>query len=143
MSRTYPPPRPSPTRGEGVGVGASPRRPDGTPKVRGEFAFSSDLWAPFMLWGATVRSPHPHARVRAVDVSAALTHDDIPGRKLFGLDVADQPVLAADVVRFHGEPVAIVAAEHPETARRAAALVRVDYEVLEPLTDPERAIEPS
>jgi CO/xanthine dehydrogenase Mo-binding subunit len=152
MSRTYPPPLPSPTRGEGTGVGASARRPDGTPKVRGEFTFSSDLWAPFMLWGVTVRSPHPYARVRAVDVSpalalpglhAALTHADVPGRKVYGLEVADQPVLAGDVVRFHGEPVAIVAADHPETARRAAALVRVDYEVLEPLTDPERAIETS
>lgn len=135
----------------GGGVGESVRRPDGAPKVRGEFDYSSDLWAPFMLWGATVRSPYAHARIRALDVSAAvtmpgvhavLTHQDVPGRKTYGLEIADQPVLAWEVVRYHGEPVAIVAADHPETARRAAARVRVDYEELEPLTDPEVAISP-
>ncbi|HKA50029.1 MAG TPA: xanthine dehydrogenase subunit D, partial [Candidatus Dormibacteraeota bacterium] len=136
---------------EVLGVGGSVGRPDGTPKVKGAFAYSSDLWAPFMLWGATVRSPHPYARVRRIDVSTALalrgvhavlTHEDVPGHKLFGLEVADQPVLAWDVVRFQGEAVAVVAADHPETARRAAGLVHVDYEALEPLTDPEAAIGP-
>ena len=133
------------------GVGESVRRPDGPPKVRGDFAYSSDLRAPGMLWGATVRSPHPHARIRSVDtaaaralpgVHAALTHRDVPGSRVFGLEVADQPVLAWDVVRCQGDAVAIVAAEHPETARRAAALVRVDFEVLPPLTDPELALAP-
>ena len=136
---------------EVLGVGESVGRPDATPKVKGEFAYSSDLWAPFMLWGATVRSPHPHARIRRIDVSTALalrgvhavlTHEDVPGHRLFGLEVADQPVLAWDVVRFQGEAVAIVAADHPETARRAASLVNVDYQALEPLTDPEVAISP-
>src|SRR5256884_5887104 len=102
-----------------------------------------------MLWGATVRSPHPHARVRGIDVAeaaalpgvhAVLTHEDVPGRRVYGLEVADQPVLAWDVVRHQGEAVALVAADHPETARRAAALVRVDYEVLPPVTDAELAI---
>jgi xanthine dehydrogenase D subunit len=134
-----------------AGIGASARRPDGAAKVRGDFAYSSDLWAPGMLWGATARSPHPHARISAIDTAAArrlpgvhavLTHEDVPGSRLFGLEVADQPVLAGDVVRCQGEPVAIVAADHPETARRAAALVRVDYDVLEPVTDPERALLP-
>ena len=135
----------------GPGVGENARRPDGIPKVKGEFAYSSDLWAPFMLWGATVRSPHPYARVRHIEVSeaaalrgvhAVLTHEHVPGRKVYGLEVADQPVLAWDVVRYQGEPVAVVAADHPETARRAARLVHVDYDVLEPLTDPEAAIAP-
>ena len=147
MSRTLPEVRPP-----AAGVGERVRRPDAVPKVRGEFGFSSDLWAPFMLWGATVRSSHPHARIRGIDVTpalalpgvrAALTHADVPGRRVYGLEVADQPVLAWDVVRCQGEPVAVVAADHPETARRAAALVRVDYEVLDPLTHPERAIDPS
>lgn len=133
------------------GIGESVQRPDGALKVQGKFAYSSDLWAPFMLWGATVRSPHPHARIRGIDVSEALaspgvhsvlTHEDVPGRKLYGLEVADQPVLAIDVVRYHGEPVAIVAADHPESARRAAARVRVDYEVLDPVTGAEQALEP-
>ena len=54
------------------GLGASALRPDGIPKVQGRFAFSSDAWADNMLWGATLRSPHPHARIRSIDVSAAL-----------------------------------------------------------------------
>ena len=132
-------------------MGASAARPDGTLKVTGEFAFSSDLWMAGMLWGATVRSPHPRACIRAVGVAAALrlpgvaavlTHDDVPGRKTFGLEAADQPVLAADEVRYQGEPVVIVAADHPETARRAAAAVTVDYEVLSPVTDAEDALAP-
>ena len=74
-------------------------------------------------------------------VRAILTHEDVPGRKTYGLEVPDQPVLAMDVVRYQGEPVAIVAADHPETARRAAELIEVDYEPLEPLVDMERAVE--
>ena len=46
------------------GVGDSPLRPDGTLKVAGEFAYASDLWMDGMLWGATLRSPHPRARIR-------------------------------------------------------------------------------
>jgi xanthine dehydrogenase D subunit len=71
-----------------------------------------------------------------------LTHDDVPGRKTFGLEVADQPVLAGREVRYQGEPVVIVAADHPETARRAAAAITVDYEVLAPVTDAEAALRP-
>jgi xanthine dehydrogenase D subunit len=131
------------------GIGESPRRPDGSLKVKGEFAYSSDLWAEGMLWGATVRSPHPRARIRSVDttkallvpgVLAVLTADDVPGRKTYGLEIPDQPVLAWEHVRYQGEPVALVAADHPETARRAADLVAVDYEVLDPLVDPEAAL---
>jgi xanthine dehydrogenase D subunit len=132
-----------------TGIGASPLRPDGTLKVTGEFAFSSDLWADKMLWGATLRSPHPHARIRSIDltaavalpgVSAVLTAEDVPGVKHYGLEFADQPVLTLEVVRYQGEPVAIVAADHPETARRAAALIVVDYEPLTPVTSAETAL---
>ena len=70
-----------------------------------------------------------------------LTHEDVPGAKTYGLEFDDQPVLAIDRVRYFGEPVAIVAAEHPEQARRAAAAVRVDYEPLESSDDMERATE--
>ena len=130
-------------------VGDSAQRPDGTLKVTGEFAYSSDLWAEGMLWGATVRSPHPRARIRGIETGealllrgavAVLTAEDVPGRKTYGLDIADQPVLALGEVRYQGEPVAIVAADHPETARRAAERVRVEYQVLEPLTDAEAAM---
>jgi CO/xanthine dehydrogenase Mo-binding subunit len=101
-----------------------------------------------MLWGHTVRSPHAHARIAAIDLSqaltvpgvhAVLTHEDVPGAKHYGLEFPDQPVLAIDRVRYFGEPVALVAAEHPEQARRAAERVRVEYEPLELVVDPERA----
>src|SRR5919106_3010510 len=133
------------------GIGVSARRPDGTPKVKGEFAYSSDLWAEGMLWGATVRSPHPRARIKNIDytealkvtgVHAVLTHEDVPGRKTYGLEIPDQPVLAWRDIRYMGEPIALVAADHPETARRAAEKVRVDLEELEPLTDAETALGP-
>ncbi len=126
------------------------RRADAVPKVTGEFAYSSDLQEAGMLWGQTVRSPHAHARILEIDVSealrmpgvhAVLTHEDVPGAKTYGLEFPDQPVLAIDRVRYFGEAVAIVAAEEPEQARRAAAAVRVEYEPLEPVTDAERATE--
>jgi CO/xanthine dehydrogenase Mo-binding subunit len=131
-------------------VGESLRRVDAVPKVAGEFAYSSDLFAAGMLWGHTVRSPHAHARIVGIDssqavgmpgVHAVLTHEDVPGEKRYGLEFRDQPVLAFDRARYFGEPVAVVAAEHPEQARRAAEKVRVEYEPLDPVTDPERAPE--
>jgi xanthine dehydrogenase D subunit len=135
----------TPVRG---GVGDSLLRPDGTLKVTGEFAYSSDLWMDGMLHGATLRSPHPRARILGVDITealklpgvhAVLTHEDVPGEKRYGLDRQDQPVLAVDEVRYQGEAIAIVAADHPEIARRACDRIRVDYEVLEPITDARRA----
>jgi len=131
-------------------VGESIKRADGVPKTTGEFEYASDLSAAGMLWGHTLRSPHVHARVRSIDLSAALTlpgvhavltHADVPGQKTYGLEFADQPVLAIDRVRYFGEAVAIVAAEHPEQARRAAERIVVEYEPLEPVIDPERATE--
>ena len=134
------------------GVGESVRRVDGVPKVKGDFEYASDLRRDGMLFGATLRSPHPHARIVSVDVAAAaatpgvcavLTHSDVPGKKTFGLDVQDQPVLAIDVVRYAGEPVAILAAEDPELARAALKKIAITYEVLTPVTDMERAPEPT
>jgi CO/xanthine dehydrogenase Mo-binding subunit len=130
-------------------VGERLLRDDAVPKVTGEFAYSSDLSAPGMLWGDTLRSPHAHARIVALDVAAALaqpgvhavlTHADVPGRATYGLEFADQPVLAIDRVRYVGEPVAVVAAEHPEQAREALEKIVVEYEPLEPVVDMERAL---
>jgi len=132
-------------------IGESVLRHDGAAKVRGDFAYSSDLHVEGMLWGATVRSPHPYARILSIDpsearatagVRAVLTHDDVPGQNLYGLEIKDQPVLASDVVRYWGEAVALVAADHPEQARRAAEKLRVEYEVLRPITDAELALSP-
>ncbi|MFI7613351.1 molybdopterin cofactor-binding domain-containing protein [Nonomuraea terrae] len=143
MMETVPPPAVT-----DQGVGASARRPDATLKVTGEFAYASDLWLDGMVWGVTLRSPHPSAWIRSIDagpalampgVLAVLTHEDVPGAKFYGLDLKDQPVLAIDQVRYQGEPVAVVAADHPETARRAAAAVVVDYEPREAVTDPRKS----
>jgi xanthine dehydrogenase D subunit len=109
------------------------------------------MWADNMLWGATLRSPHPYARIVAIDVSGAyaingvttvITATDVPGKLTYGLIVQDQPVFAAigDTVRYSGEPIAAVAADHPETCQRALAAIRVTYEVLTPVTDPEDCI---
>jgi xanthine dehydrogenase D subunit len=131
------------------GVGESPLRPDGVLKVRGEFAYASDLWMEGMLWGTTLRSPHPFARLRSIDISqaltvpgvrAVLTAEDVPGTNRYGLELADQPVLADEAVRYQGEPVALVAADHPETARQAAKRIRVNYDVWEPVTDARAAL---
>jgi xanthine dehydrogenase D subunit len=135
----------------GGGVGESVRRVDGIPKVKGEFAYGGDLWHDDMLFGHTLRSPHPRARIRSIDVSRALggpgVHalllaEDVPGRRTYGLEFADQPVLAWDEVQYVGQPVAVVAAETPELARRAVGRIAVDYEVLPPVTDMEEALSP-
>jgi xanthine dehydrogenase D subunit len=139
----------TPTRSVAGGVGDSPPRPDGPLKVKGEFAYSSDLWLDDALFGVTLRSPHPRARITGIDISAALavpgvhavlTHSDVPGRKYYGLDHADQPVLAIDETRYQGEPVAILAATDPHTARRALELIVVSYVELTPLTDARAAV---
>jgi CO/xanthine dehydrogenase Mo-binding subunit len=133
-----------------VGRAVVTARPDAPPKVQGAFAYASDLSMPGMLYGQTLRSPHAHARIVAIDltdaltvpgVHAVLTHADVPGRKHYGLEFADQPVLAIDRVLYLGEPVALVAADHPEQARRAAGRIRVEYEPLPPVDDMERATE--
>ncbi|HEY8983880.1 MAG TPA: molybdopterin cofactor-binding domain-containing protein [Streptomyces sp.] len=139
----------TPTKG---GVGESTLRPDGTLKVTGEFAYSSDMWHEDMLWGQILRSPVAHAEIASIDVSealatpgvyAVLTYDDLPTDvRHYGLEVQDTPVLAHGKVRHHGEPVALVAADHPETARRAAAKIVVDYRELPVITDEASATAP-
>jgi xanthine dehydrogenase D subunit len=130
-------------------LGARLTRTDGPAKVAGEFLYSSDLKADNMLFGATVRSPHAAALIRGIDtraalalagVEAVLTAADVPGNQLIGTVRPDQPVLAFDRVRHHGEPVAIVAAADPETARRAAAAVCVEYKAIAAVTSFAQAI---
>ncbi|MFE7131034.1 xanthine dehydrogenase family protein molybdopterin-binding subunit [Streptomyces sp. NPDC057638] len=137
------------TRG---GIGESTPRPDGLLKVTGEFAYSSDMWHEDMLWGHTLRSTVAHATIRSLDITealatpgvhAVLTYDDLPTAVThYGLEIQDTPVLAHGRVRHHGEPVALVAADHPETARRAAARIRVDYGELPVVTDEKSATAP-
>jgi xanthine dehydrogenase D subunit len=140
---------PSTTRG---GIGQSVPRPDGPAKVRGEFSFGSDLVAPGMLFGKTLRSPLAHAVVRSIDtgkaaampgVRAVLTAADVPGERLYSLHKPrDQPVLVGvgEEIRYRGEQVAIVAADHPEQARLAAEAIEVGYQELPAVTDPVEAL---
>ncbi|MFD9816539.1 xanthine dehydrogenase family protein molybdopterin-binding subunit [Streptomyces sp. NPDC059080] len=128
-----------------AGIGASTLRPDGILKVTGEFAYASDMWHEDMLWGHTLRSTVAHAEIVSLDTSealatpgvyAVLTYDDLPTEvRHYGLEVQDTPVLADGRVRHHGEPVALIAADHPETARRAAAKIKVEYAELPVVTD--------
>lgn len=130
-------------------LGESALRPDGAAKVRGDFLFTSDLHAENMLWGATLRSPHAHARIISIDttdawkisgVEAIITADDVPGSPTYGLISQDQPVFARDVVRYMGEPIAAVAADHPETCRRALSAIKIVFEELPVLSNAEDAI---
>ncbi len=132
-------------------VGESATRPDGEPKVKGEFEYASDLWEQGMLHGATLRSPHPHARIVSMDTSkaralpgvrAVLTHVDLPNEETYGLMKSDQYPLARKKVRFLGDPVAIVAADDAQTARDALKLIAVGYEPLPAITDPIAALQP-
>ncbi|GAA1932041.1 molybdopterin-dependent oxidoreductase [Streptomyces sodiiphilus] len=133
------------------GLGTSLPAADAAAKAEGTFPYTADLWAEGLLWAAVLRSPHPHARITGLDTSAAaampgvravVTHADVPGEEAgLGRTVPDRPPFADGVVRYHGEPVAAVAADHPETARLAAAAIAVEYEVLKPVTDPEQSFE--
>lgn len=148
---TLAPPRPGVRLTVRGVVGDPASRPDAADKVKGEFAYASDLRAEGMLFGHTLRSPHPHARIRSIDargargmpgVRAVLTDDDLPTRALIGLMKLDQPVLARGLVRHVGEPVALVAADDVDAAKAAAGAIAVDYEPLEPVSDPVAALRP-
>ena len=126
-------------------------------KVAGTLRYADDWGLPGMLHGVVVRAQTPSARIVNIDVSAAravrgvhavLTAADIPHNAIhdeasgLGIDPVIQPVLAADRVRYDGEPVAVVAAETPLAAEEAAALVEVEYEEEPGVFDPEQALEP-
>jgi CO/xanthine dehydrogenase Mo-binding subunit len=138
----------APVQAESGPLYTSVKRSDGPAKAAGSFTYSGDLTAPSMLIARTLRSPHPSARIRRLDVSAArrlpgvaavVTADDVPGRPLYGLVRVDQPVFATGEVRYVGEPIAAVAAVDAQTADRALAAMVVEYDLLTPLTDPELA----
>jgi 4-hydroxybenzoyl-CoA reductase alpha subunit len=122
---------------------------DAAAKVAGGTVFADDVVLPRMVFARMLRSPHPHARIRAVDVSRAAAHPGVlatlVGTELpipFGiLPVSqDEHALALDKVRFVGDPVAAVAALDEETAEEALSLIDVDYEVLPPVMSIEEAL---
>nr|MDQ6915984.1 molybdopterin-dependent oxidoreductase [Actinomycetota bacterium] len=128
---------------EPAAVGGSATRPDAAAKVTGVALYADDISMPRMLHCRILRSPHPHARVLAVDASRArhiegvaqvITGADLPIR--FGiLPVSqDERALESDKVRYVGDPVAAVAAIDEETAAAALDAIQVEYEVLQPVT---------
>ena len=136
-------------------VGTSPAHHDFVDKVKGSLHYAADWQLPGMLYGRVVRSPVPSARITGIDVGAAralpgvaavLTAADVPSNEivemasggLAELEVT-MPVLAADRVRYVGEPVAVVAAATRQIADEAAELVGVDYEELPGVFDVESA----
>lgn len=140
-----------PTIPDTVAVGSSAARYDGVATTLGDRPYVDDMTAPGMLHGAVHLSAHPRARILGVDVSAAqeapgvravLTAADLPAAKKVGLIEKDWPVLVGvgDVTHCVGSVIATVAADTREQARAAAELVRVDYEVLTPVTDPDAAL---
>ncbi len=131
-------------------IGSSLPRPDARGKVTGATSYPADLVRPGMLHIQVVFAHRPHARIRSIDVDAALhysgvvavlTAADVP-YNAFGLIDADQPVLCSDVVRFTGDKVALVVAETKEAAIAGAKLVTVDYENLPAVTDARAALSP-
>ena len=135
------------------GVGARLARYDAIRAALGERLYVGDLDRPGLLHGAVMLSPHARARVRRIDTSRALAHPgvvavvtaaDVPGERWYGLIEQDWPgfVAVGEDVRCVGDVVAAVAASDRHTARAAAALVDVEYEVLPAVLDPLSAIAP-
>ncbi len=148
VNRTHGPDAP---HGEFRRVGQRARKVDGMAKATGEAVYTDDITLPGMLHAKTLRSPHPHARIRSIDASAALalpgvhaviTGDDMPVRYGVIPWTPDENALAVGKVRFVGDEVAAVAAVDEDTANAALALIHVDYELLEAILDPHLALEP-
>jgi len=136
----------------GPSVGRSVARVGGVAQVLGDKPFIDDMNAPGMLHGAMVLSEHPRAMVRAIRTEGAasmpgvvriFTARDVPGERGTGLNVPDLPLFVAvgESTCCVGDFIAMVVADTQFQARQAAAKVVVDYEVLEPLTDPMKAFE--
>lgn len=130
-------------------IGKPTPRIEGPQKVSGQATYSADRILPGMIWGKAVRSPVPHARIVTIDTSraescpgvlAVLTAKDLPN-VLVGRRLRDMPMLASERVRFIGEKVAVVAAEDPQVAEEAAALIDVEYEELAAIFDPVAAMQ--
>jgi CO/xanthine dehydrogenase Mo-binding subunit len=140
-------------------LGTTPVRRDGIDKVTGQAKFGDDVHLPDMLHGKVVRSPHPHARIKRIDVSKALavpgvkaviTGADFPplnqavvaageGGSVSMQDIADN-CIAKHTVFYDGHAVAAVAADSPHVAEEAAALVEVEYEILPFIQDVREAV---
>jgi carbon-monoxide dehydrogenase large subunit len=132
-------------------IGENAPRIDARQKVTGAAIFADDIqFGDSLLHARIKRSPHPHALIRKIDttraralpgVKAVVTGEDFPG--YIGLYLQDRYIFCRDRVRYVGDPVAGVAAISPEIAQKALDLIDVDYEVLEPVLDPELGTRPN
>ena len=120
-------------------VGREIERLDAWRKVLGKALYAADMRLEGLLHMKVLRSDRPHARIRSIDTSRAqgiegvvrvFTWRDIPGKNLIGIINKDQPVLAAERVRYVGEPIALVVASTEEAASEALEAIRVKYEDL-------------
>lgn len=132
-------------------IGKRVNRVDALEKVTGKAIYSVDYCSEDMLYIKVLRTPHPHALIKKVDVSRAqqlpgvvkvISAVDVPELKTFGLIFKDQEVLVGSKARYMGDALAVVAAEDERTARKAITLIDVEYEPLEVIYDPVRAMEP-
>ena len=129
------------------GVGARMARYNGEALTLGSQPFIDDMVRPGMLHGALVFSPHARARVVAIDTSRAaaiatvVTASDVPGQRHYGILESDWPAFVAigEEAQYVGDVIAAVAADDEETARRAASLVDVTYELLPPVLSTDQA----
>jgi putative selenate reductase molybdopterin-binding subunit len=138
-------------------VGKSERRVDSVKLATGRGTFVDDIALPQMLYARILHSPHAHARITRIDaaharsmpgVAAVLTHHDVP-RVPYTTAGQGWPepspydaVMLDSKVRFVGDRVAVVAAEDPELAQRACDAIRVEYEMLPAIFDPEQSMRP-
>ncbi|MFH1604776.1 MAG: xanthine dehydrogenase family protein molybdopterin-binding subunit, partial [Pseudomonadota bacterium] len=141
-------------------VGTRPVRPDGVPKVTGMARYGADFALPGMLWGAILRSPHAHARIRSIDtakaraltgVKAVITSADFPEQKFEYVGPervavnfwhVTRNVMAREKVFYEGHAVAAVAATSKAIAEQALRLIAVDYELLPHVIDVDEAMQP-
>ena len=142
-------------------VGTRPIRHDGVDKVTGRAQYAADVQLPGALHGKVLRSPHAHAIIKSIDTSRAEAHPGVlavatskdfapvPDRlaevgedAVLSLKYLSNNVLAGDKVLYKGHAVAAVAAENPHDAEEALKLIRVEYEVLPPVTTAEEAMAP-
>ncbi len=139
-------------------IGTRPVRPDGVDKVTGRAEYGADVKLEGLLYGAVLRSPHAHARIKSIDTSkaealpgvkAVATHDDFPKQETGSLDLGEgsanpvwlvENVLAGKKALYHGHAVAAVAATELHIAEDALALIEVEYEVLPHVIDVREAM---
>ena len=116
-------------------VGRPAPRGDGLQRARGEAVYTADLRLNGMLHAAVLRSPHAHARVSRIDVTPALAQPGVHA----AIAPGDLELLVTDC-GFQGAPVAAVCADTFAQARAGLAAIEVEFEVLEPLLDPDEAV---